>query len=43
MRTRTPQVTPVVSASERPCKTCGDYYDISDPADSYPHNNGQCA
>lgn len=26
-------------ASERPCPTCGDWYDISDPGASYPHNN----
>lgn len=25
--------------SERPCPHCGQYYDTSDPAASYPHNN----
>lgn len=42
MRTHTPQVSATVSASERPCPACGDYYDISDPGSSYPHNNGLC-
>lgn len=27
------------SVAERPCPTCGVYYDISDPRASYPHNN----
>ena len=25
--------------AERRCPTCGDWYDISDPGASYPHNN----
>jgi len=33
MRTTAPSV------AERPCPTCGDYYDLSDPGASYPHNN----
>lgn len=42
MRTRTPQVTTTLPAADRLCPTCGDHYDISDPGESYPHNNGLC-
>ena len=28
--------------ADRICPKCGQYYDISDPADSQPHNNGWC-
>ncbi|WP_283091709.1 hypothetical protein [Nocardiopsis sp. MG754419] len=42
MRTHAPRVSTIVPAANRKCPTCGDYYDISDPADSYPHNNNLC-
>lgn len=29
--------------ADRRCSLCGEYYDISSPADSQPHNNGWCA
>ncbi len=32
-------MAPATHIAERPCPVCGDWYDISDPQASYPHNN----